>query len=245
MTDGKASRQNRKAEKEAVSAALRQRRKKQLTEATSAIDRLKAAQRSLATASAKLKALANHLSGFYIEIDKLAKGKALLEVTPLMVSQANEVIRDAKSIIQGDTYLDRVKEFVPAGDNPIYPDVLVVMRAVRQSLERAEEEMEARRKRIIDCLTKANTIVGALNEYLETGDEGVPKDAVSYALDDKPIAHDLFFRDESGDGYFDFDKLDRQDLKEYLSEDFHISTVPDGDTEEGAGEDSEDEDDEA
>jgi len=57
-----------------------------------------------------------------------------MEATPLIVEQVNDIIRDAKSIIEGDPYLDRVKEFVPAGNNPTYPDVLLVARSVQTSM---------------------------------------------------------------------------------------------------------------
>jgi hypothetical protein len=60
-------------------------------------------------------------------------------VTDLAVAQANDTIRDAKKIIKKDVYLDRIKEFVPAGDNPVYPDVLVIIRSVRDSLDRCHE----------------------------------------------------------------------------------------------------------
>ncbi len=74
---------------------------------------------------------------------KLAKGKSMLEATHLAVQEANQIIRDAKTIIAGDPYLDRVKEFVPAGENPVYPDILDSVRNVVQALERAESRFEA------------------------------------------------------------------------------------------------------
>ena len=85
------------------------------------------------------------MDGFYEEIDKLTKGKALMEVTPLMLEQVNDVIRDSKAMVKGDTYLDRIKEFVSAGNNPLYPDVLVTLRALQQVLERFEENLPVAR----------------------------------------------------------------------------------------------------
>ena len=38
----------------------------------------------------------SHLAGFYDEVDKLAKGKSLVEATDMIVEGANNIIRDAK-----------------------------------------------------------------------------------------------------------------------------------------------------
>src|SRR5688500_6365835 len=46
----------------------------------------------------------SQLVGFYNEVDELAKGRSLLGATSLIVEQANDIIRDAKSIVDGDPY---------------------------------------------------------------------------------------------------------------------------------------------
>ena len=136
--DARPVRERKKSEKQAGVDALRNQRTKKFEAANSAIARLQDELRAVNKLSNRRDALVSHLGGFYQEIDKLTKGKTLLPVTPLMVEQANDIIRDAKEIVTDDTYLDRIKEFVPAGDNPPYPDVLVVMRGVRDGLERGE-----------------------------------------------------------------------------------------------------------
>jgi len=64
--------------------------------------------------------------------------------------------------VTDDTCLDRIKEFVPAGDNPLYPDLLVVMRGVRDSLRRGEGTLRGRRSHFDDVLAEARTISIAL-----------------------------------------------------------------------------------
>ena len=94
-----------------VPPELRRRRTQQLEIAKAAAERLETALHSARDKSERSEALANHLSGFYgfyEEVDKLAKGKALVEATDLIVEHANAIVQDAKALIQGDSYLDRV-----------------------------------------------------------------------------------------------------------------------------------------
>jgi hypothetical protein len=137
--------------------------------------RLREALRQLKKISSQRHVLESHLDGFYSEVDKLAKGRAMLEVTPFILEQANEVIKDAKTIITQDVHLDRIKEFVPAGNNPVYPDVLVAMKGIQQSLRRAKGTFEESRSRINDRLIKAETIAAALQAYFNEDDpDAVP-----------------------------------------------------------------------
>jgi hypothetical protein len=168
-------------------------------------------------------ALSSHSDGFYEEIDKLAKGKALFTVTDLVVAQANDIIRDAKKIAKYDVYLNRTTEFVPAGDNPTYPDVLVSIRGVRDGLERRRKELRASIDRLPSDLQRANTLVGALEYFLDDtvdddADKNFPtKEAVqSYVID--RISTACFTRSEGDDEYyFDFFRLDQQTVDEFLS----------------------------
>lgn len=85
------------------------------------------------------KALVSHLDGFYQEIDKLSKNKGVFEATDLVVDAINDIVRDAKRFAAGDLYLNRTKEFVPAGQNPPYSDVLLVSRTVQQAETRSSD----------------------------------------------------------------------------------------------------------
>src|ERR1700737_3050955 len=140
-SESKATRAARKAdEKRRAAEELRRRRAEQLENAKIAVERLEKAFKALENDAVRHKALSSHLHGFYDEIDKLTKSKALVEATDLVVQQSNYIIQDAKELIQGDVHLDRVKEFVPAGTNPEYRDVLLVLRAIQQSLARCETQ---------------------------------------------------------------------------------------------------------
>lgn len=215
--DGKQARESKKAEKQAAAEALRDRRKKKLEIANSAISRLQGEFRTVNKLVLRRDALVSHLEGFYQEIDKLTKGKTLLPVTPLMVEQANDIIRDAKEFVTGDTYLDRIKEFVPAGDNPLYPDVLVVMRGVRGSLKRGERQLKERRSHFVHLLTEARTISVALRLNVIDGEEAVLKEHVEERLEKGAVADVWFSENDDGDESFDFDDLDTRDIDSYLS----------------------------
>jgi ElaB/YqjD/DUF883 family membrane-anchored ribosome-binding protein len=72
--------------------------------------------------------------GLYDEIDKLAKKAPAEPVTDLVFAQMNQVIRETKELVEDDPYVQRLQEFVAAGDNPQHRDAVVVLRQVRQGL---------------------------------------------------------------------------------------------------------------
>jgi len=205
-----------RAEKRAAQDLL-VRRKGQLTSATAAIDRLRNELREVRRSESTRAALEDHATGFYDEVDKLAKGKSLLEVTKLIVDETNEIIRDAKALIKSDPFLDRVKEFVPAGNNPVYPDVVVTLKTVLQALGRAESPLESKKERIDTLLGEASTIHGALSVFVE---EGTPpsRDDVLEVIENETLV-DSWFVGNYGGAVFDFDQLDEIDVTAHLSRD--------------------------
>jgi len=78
----------------------------------------------------------SELGGLYQELDKIYRKAPGEQVSDLTVENVNNLIRDTKEIINEDPYIDRVKEFVPAGDNPEYRDVIIVLRQLMQGLNR-------------------------------------------------------------------------------------------------------------
>ncbi len=80
--------------------------------------------------------ISSELDGLYKEIDKLYRKAADEQVSTLTVENVNVLIKDTKEIITGDPYIDRIKAFVPAGDNPEYRDVIIILRQLRQGLDR-------------------------------------------------------------------------------------------------------------
>jgi hypothetical protein len=228
----KAAREAKKAKAEAEERRvneLRRKRAEQLKITRSAVERIKSSLQQLNNGIAQSKALSSHVEGFYEEIGKLAKNRTLLEVTDLAVEQANHIIHEAKAIIKGDAYLERVKEFVPAGNNPFYPDVLLTARLVLQSLERFDEASEARNRHLTSTLRSAKTIEFALSHYLENDDAPSEQSVrAAVGLVDgawfKKSASDPMIPsfDSGGVSSFDFDRLDRIELTEYLSEELPL-----------------------
>ncbi len=152
-------------------------------------------------------ALADHLETFYGEVDKLAKGNRQIEATTLTVDQANEIIRDAKTIVVGDVYLDRVKEFVPAGENAVYPDVLMVAATVQAAVRRAKSVLSEEETRLFETWRNAGTIAAAIRLILETGEQPLWTE-VKDALGEKP-AKQWFFKADDERVYFDINRLDK------------------------------------
>lgn len=74
--------------------------------------------------------------GLYIEIEKLTKKAPAELVTELALEQINDVIKDIKELLKDDPYIERLNVFVPAGDLPQLRDTLIVLRQVKQGLER-------------------------------------------------------------------------------------------------------------
>jgi hypothetical protein len=223
--------------------------KKQTERAT----QLEQAKRTVAQVQAELKTLrkqakdcsrlSNHLTGFYDEISRLAKGRTLVEATSLVVEQANDIIRDAKQIVENDVYLDRIKEFVPAGNNPVYPDVLVVSRAVRQSLNRCAIELKRREDRVLSTLTRARTVIGGLECFLsgeENGEFGLKNDVARYVSGETDDS--CFEWYDFGDGRelcFDFESLDSDSVEEYIKT--NEEDDEEGESDEATVEDAEEE----
>jgi hypothetical protein len=102
-------------------------RTEQLEQVKTATSRLNEAQKAMRAMSAAHDTLISHLDGFYKEVDKLAKGKTLFQVTDMILEGTNSIVRDAKAIIDSDVYIDRVKEFVAAGENPVTESVQLLL----------------------------------------------------------------------------------------------------------------------
>jgi hypothetical protein len=76
------------------------------------------------------------LTSLYGEFDKLSKKSPKERVTDLALKNVNDAIVDAKALLGGDRYVDRVTEFIPAGENPQNSDVLLVLSTLQAALER-------------------------------------------------------------------------------------------------------------
>lgn len=219
-----AARNKRDAEAQQAEAALAARRAAQLDEIQQVSRMLSEKLRDLLKLRQQRDGLVDHLKGFYDEADKLAKGKAMIAVTSLVLDETNQIIRDAKALVEDDPYLDRVKEFVPAGDNPLYPDVVVVLRTVRQALDRAAAETKLK----IDVwklrMDEAHTVETALRLIVETGTSPTLETVRSHTTyDPAKVDTEWFSRARSmfdphgNHATFDLDDLDaRGSISEYF-----------------------------
>lgn len=114
---------------------------------------------------------------------------------------------------------------MPAGDNPVYPDVVVSIRSVRDSLDRFHKDLEVQLKVIKEIQQRARTVIGALEYFLddEVADEedknSPSKETIEGYVEGK--VSDFCFSQfaDSYDKYFDFDRLDEQTIRGYLSMD--------------------------
>ena len=203
-------------ERQRAAEETRNRRRGQLEIARASASKLQQQLSQINGVSARHIALSSHLGGFYEEVDKLTKGKSLLEVTDLIVTRMNEIIGDAKAMVSEDTYLDRVKEFVPAGDNPVYPDVLMTARAVRDCLDRFGERTKADRERVSSKLNEAWTIQVALQLHHE-GTANPTKEAVEERLGRSVPSGWFPYDSRTQRYYFDFADLDQHNMEQYLS----------------------------
>jgi hypothetical protein len=145
----------------------------------------------VAAEDAAARDLRDHANGFYEEIDKLAKGKALLEVTDRALEETNSIISDAKRVVGDDPYLKRTHEFVPAGNNPVYPDVVLALRAVIQSLDRYRTKKKEEAGIHAGILYELNTILAAM-QLLAEGEESVSKEALQRRMGQPPCPKWMF-----------------------------------------------------
>jgi hypothetical protein len=215
--------ESKRSKKEKQQLLLR-RREEQLSAYQKAIGTLQDRISLTIAVNHKCDALSSHSKGFYDEIDKLTKGKALVAVTDMTVGLANDIIEDAKKIIKNDPHLDRIKEFVPAGDNPVYPDVLIVIRSVRESLDRHRRQQEDALNRLRAQVQTGRTVIGALQFFLndeadvEPHEKEFPSEEDITEYVDGEISDSCFTKYlDSQDKYFDFEKLDSESVEEYLS----------------------------
>src|SRR6266481_441604 len=123
---------------------LKGKREAQLADLDHAIEMLQKKIKDVNATEQRARVLQSVSLGLYEELDKLAKKAPADEVTDLVLEQANDVIREGKELLSEDTFVQRLKEFVPAGDNPQHRDVVVILRQLHQGLERFWPNAEKR-----------------------------------------------------------------------------------------------------
>ena len=106
------------------------------------------------------------LDGFYEEIDKQTKKSPADSVTDLQLEIVNDLIEMVKKILNDDELISKVNKFIPAGDNPAYRDVIVILRRLRQGLDRFDNTSK----------NEAEGILATAREYISGQDFQSVKD---------------------------------------------------------------------
>lgn len=250
MSDGASSREDaetKKAKAKRQEQELIQKRTKQLEEWQRAVASVEKEVRANKKRVANCRELIDHASGLYEEVNKLVK-KSAMPATPLIRDSANNIISDAKSLVKAkaDVHLDRVKEFVPAGDEPSYPDVLVVLRAVIDSLKRHRSALSTEAEVISEQISMADTMVAGLKYFLldpaEMSEKETPSKSSVRRYATVTLSEFCFTRySNSEEKYFDFEELDSMSVEEHLA---RITDAEDSDDLEEDDDQGEEEDDE-
>ncbi len=138
----------------------------------------------------------------------------------MIVEGTNSIIRDAKALIDGDVYIDRLKEFVPAGENPVYPDVCSwFARIIQQATTRFKGTLQSRRKQDFHYnFREAETIKCALEIFIDDEDPGYVASKEDVAGNIEKPTDSWFEFDEGEEGsFFNFERLDSLDIGKYLT----------------------------
>lgn len=221
--------------KRAEHEAEKQRREKQLLQIQEVILQLESRLQAYAENRIKHRLLESVTEGLYIEIEKLTKKAPAEQVTELALEQINDVIQDTKELLKDDPYIERLNVFVPAGDLPQLRDTLIVLRQVKQGLQRFSKAWNT--ESLTDKLRLAGIIKFAV-EFALAGEDNASilekikaKRRISSDVDpqleklllelDVPSSSDIPSEWRTSDGYgrqeaFNLQRLDSIDIIEYF-----------------------------
>lgn len=169
-------------------------------------------QKAVTYQEGQLKLLDSVSLGLYDEIDKLSKKAPAEPVTDLVLNQMNEVIRETKELVTDDPYVQRLQEFIPAGDNPQHRDAVVVMRQVRQGLDRFRQQLKPLIEQLNSHLRNAKGIEMALQLYLAGHTSVTDEDLEVYDL---KVSKEWMYGIPRTNFYFD--KLDSLNIAAYFN----------------------------
>jgi hypothetical protein len=192
---------------------LQSKREKQLEEIISIVERVEICLEKARGMRAQYALLSSVSLGLYDEVDKLTKKAPSEPVTDLVLSQVNDVIREVKELAQDDPYVQRLNEFVAAGDNPEQRDVVIVLRQLRQGLERFGDTISPRIKKLANMLNEATTVQVALQLFKEGKMAISPENVDEFGFAHSEI---WFTGKDMFDQHFDWNRLDRINFNSYF-----------------------------
>ena len=95
-----------------------------------------------APAEEQLEELQDFVMGLYVELDKLAKKAPAASLSDYWTKRINRAIADARGLVGSeDKYAADLELFVAAGDNPQAQDGLLVLREIRQAVDRVRSRL--------------------------------------------------------------------------------------------------------
>lgn len=200
--------------KKSIVSTEESRRNLQLRQLETAIEQLSALAATLKTQRQRLDLLQSVSFGLYEELDKLAKKSPADEISPLGLEHVNELIRDAKVLSPDDLYMQRCKVFVPAGDNPQNRDVVMVLRQIRQGLDRFDTALSQR-------ATKTSTLLGdsrGLRVTVQLLLQGVERPSEDQLHANKVDVSNYWLNRVHGESFVNLWLLDRTDIPTYFAE---------------------------
>ncbi len=176
------------------------------------VPKLSALVDELNGAAKRLNILRSVAHGLYDELDKLCKKAPAEPLTSLALQQVNDAIEEGKALGPDDAHLQKLKQFVPAGDNPEQRDAVMVLRLLQQGLERASGDLERRLTMARQQLGDARALEVAIDLRLEGS--AVTKDALEY----NGVEASRYWRIGQDYNYaFDFERLNHTDLSDFFS----------------------------
>jgi|ERR1017187_931678 hypothetical protein len=195
-------------------------RREQLDSAVAALDKHGKFGDAIRKAHQNHLAQTSQLRGLYEEVDKLTKGKSVVPPSDLLVEVVNAQIADAKALIFRDAYLDRLKSFVPAGDNPSYPDLLLSLRILQQTSERFTSMLDVETQRHFSIGSELQTIASALRvaeqDEVDFHNEVSDEEESDTSENDEDEQGDVASDDDNGS---DSDDVEEEDDSELAEED--------------------------
>jgi hypothetical protein len=82
--------------------------------------------------------LSSYVNGIYDEVSKLSNRRPEGAVSKMTVDRVNRAVRDAQALLadEDDPFIGDLEQFIPAGDLPESRDVVLVLRQIKDALDR-------------------------------------------------------------------------------------------------------------
>jgi DNA polymerase III alpha subunit len=94
----------------------------------------------------RLEQVSSVAKALYDEMDKLNKKAPKVPISELSLQKVNKLIKSAKELMkdEDDEFVQDIGEFIPAGNNPEYRDVVLVLGQVKAGLDRFGQSLGKR-----------------------------------------------------------------------------------------------------